>query len=532
MSPAEPIRRRDRRLATWALLPARLATARAAVAAPRVTAAAALLVTAVAAPRVTAAAAPQVTVPVALQETAPAALQVSAAADLRLTAPAALGVERSIDVTVEWAGPPRAALRLLLDGVEVARGPAPRLTAPVALPWPPRRHLLEAQVLDEAGCPRAAAARFLRHPRRAFPVALRVVGQGCDESGPWAWVFAEPPGEPGGGAAEAARVRLLAGRELAGEARGLPARFRLSGRELAAAFLEAEVTSAGSRRATAELVLGVAGPGERIEVARAELRRQLAPRGLLARAPAPAAAVITIDGVPQRLISAEQGEGLPLELGIALDESLSMLPLRAAALELAAESGRRLARAPESRAFLLRFDELTSVSEVPPDGALAADGGPSLGLGATALFDALLEALHELDAGGRRAALVVLTDGCDTASRADADAVIALAAVKGIPVFTLLFDRAPCRFRLTPSKPGDLAPLVDEKGWGQSRHGLERIARASGGRLVRVEGRDDLSAAWRRILDDLDRQTLFVFEPSSPDLDPARAELTFPPSRK
>ena len=70
-----------------------------------------------------------------------------------------------------------------------------------------------------------------------------------------------------------------------------------------------------------------------------------------------------------------------------------------------------------------------------------------------------------------------------------------------------------------------------EEGWGRSRHGLERIARSSGGRLVRVERREDLAAVWRRILGDLERQAVFVFEPSGPEIDPARAEVELPPAR-
>jgi hypothetical protein len=63
--------------------------------------------------------------------------------------------------------------------------------------------------------------------------------------------------------------------------------------------------------------------------------------------------------------------------------------------------------------------------------------------------------------------------------------------------------------------------------WGESRHRLERIARESGGRLFRVAHRRDLSGIWRRILDELARQVVVVFEPSGPEVDPAAVEVTF-----
>lgn len=457
-------------------------------------------------------------------------LAAAASAELRLTVPPALGVERTVEATAETIGTEAVALRILLDGVERARGAAPRLTAPVPLAWPPRPQRLEAEALDATGCPLEVAARFLRHPERSFPVALRLAGAGCDESGPWAWVFARPPA-----GAEISRIRLFAGARDAGKAVSAPAAFRLSGRELAAPFLRVEVESRGAGHATAELLLGVTGPGERIEVRRAELRRILPAPGPLSRREDLAAARVRVDGVLQRLVSAERGEALPIELGVALDDSLSMLPLREAALELAAEAGRELAGRAGSRVFLARFTEearivaVAAPSEPPPPPQLDGEAAP---LGATALFDALLAALHEFDAGGARAALFALTDGCDTASRGGADEVAALATVKGIPIYPLLFDGEPCRIRLPPTRPGDVGAVETERGRGRSRTALERLARASGGRLVRVSGRDDLATTWRRILADLDRQALFVFEPSGPEIDAARAEVTFSPPRR
>lgn len=447
-------------------------------------------------------------------------------AELRLSAPDALGVEREIVAIAEDFGSHAATLRLELDGREVARGPAPRLEARLALAWPPRPQLLEAEARDARGCPHERAARYLRQPARAFPVTLRLTGGGCDESGPWAWIFARAPVDRA-----IARVALWAGERLAGESRSAPATLRLSGRELAESFLRAEVTLDDGRRAEATRALGAAGFGAEVEVRRAQLRRVLPAPGLFGRAPDLAAATVRIGGVAQRLVRAERGAELPLELGLALDDSLSMLPIRQEALALAVETGRRLAVAPGSREFVVRFAAMQRIAAVPAAGGLPAAAEEPLPFGSTALFDTLLVALHEFDAAGERAALLAVTDGCDTWSAGTPEQVARLATAKGIPVYALVYDGEPCRVRAPDAAPDELGRMAVEPGWGTSRLGLERIARASGGELVRVERKEDLSPVWRRILADLDRQAVFVFEPSGPEVDPALAEVEIPPTR-
>ena len=76
--------------------------------------------------------------------------------------------------------------------------------------------------------------------------------------------------------------------------------------------------------------------------------------------------------------------------------------------------------------------------------------------------------------------------------------------------------------------PGE---YITEQGWGRSRFELERIVKDSGGRLVGVARKGDLSPVWRRILADLERQAVFVFEPSGPEIDPAEAEVELPAGR-
>lgn len=463
----------------------------------------------------------------ALAVVATLAVAAPLAAELRLQASSALGVEREIEAVAEDFDPHAARLVLWLDGREVARGPAPRLACRLPLAWPPRPQLLEAEVESATGCPLERTARFLRHPARAFPVALRLTGAGCDESGPWAWVFARPPVDR-----TIARVALRAEDHAVGESRAAPAQFPLSGRDLAAHFLVAEVTLDDGRRAEATHAFGPAGYGDEVEVRRAELRRVLPDPGLFGRAPDLAAATVRVTGVAQRLVRAEQGAELPLELGLALDDSLSMLPFRPEALALAAETGRRLAVAPGSREFLVRFAATQRIVPVAAGGELPAAVEEPLPFGSTALFDSLAVALHEFDAPAERAALIALTDGCDTASAGGAEPVARLAKAKGIPVYALVYDIEPCRVRRPGAAADELGAVVTEPGWGRSRHGLEQIARASGGELVRVAKKEDLSPVWRRILADLERQAVFVFEPSGPGIDPADAEVEIPPGRR
>jgi VWFA-related protein len=115
-------------------------------------------------------------------------------------------------------------------------------------------------------------------------------------------------------------------------------------------------------------------------------------------------------------------EDLPVTVGILVDESQSMGPKRA---EVLSAAGTLIAEGnPRDEVFVLNFNE--TVRRGLPEGTLFSSdirqlntalyrGSPA---GRTALHDAVLDGLNQLERGHRdKKALVVISDGGDNASR-------------------------------------------------------------------------------------------------------------------
>jgi len=475
-------------------------------------------------------------------------------AGLRLLAPRALGTERTLAVSAQATETGVDSLALRLDGREAARGRAPRLDAEVPLAWPPRPQVLEAEARDAQGCPLELELAFLRHPARAFSIELRVTGVGCDEEGPWVRVYARPPvGE------RVARVVVWAGDRQVGVADEVPAHFRLSGHDLAQPFLRAEVRLASGARAEATRLFDRSRFDEIVEVRRGEARRFLPGREKASGGMDAERVHVRWRGRELPVDSVESGTELPLALAIAVDASPSTLDFRERVLELASETARSLAPAGAPGAeppVVVLFSEsaLVTLAQADPEQTTAL--ADSLPFGVTALFDALAVSLHENQAPGRRAALLAVTDGCDTGSATSAAQATEIAQALGVPVFALVFDHEPClervaneaeaeRRRLSaersasrgrPVDPADLharpGSFVRSPGWGASRSALKELCRASGGELYRVAGKDDLSKIWKQILADLERQVVIAYEPSGPDVDPSEVEIEIDPPKR
>ncbi len=477
-------------------------------------------------------------------------------AGLRLLAPRALGAERGILASAQALEEGVTTLAIAIDGSEIAVGPAPRLDAPVPLDWPPRPQILEAEARDAHGCPVELELAFLRYSARSFPVALRVTGVGCDEQGPWARVFAHPPV-----GAIVARVQLFAGDSLVGAANQLPAAFRLTGRDLAEPFLRAEVELVGGGGAEATHLFGGDRFGEVVDVRRGEARRTL-PERRGRRDPIEMKDVrATWRGAPQPVVRVESGAEVPLELAVAVDASPSTSAFRDRVFGLAGETTRALASSAiqeesPNPPLLVLFSDTALVTLASSDPERLTRLADSLPFGVTAMFDALAVSLHEMAAAGRRAALLAVTDGCDTGSASSAAGVSALAQALGIPIYALVFDESPCFERVATEEEAErrrreaarragkglavdpasararVGSIVQSPGWGRTRDELRELCRASGGELFRIAGKDDLSKVWKRILADLERQVVIVYEPSGPEVDPAEVAIEIAPPKR
>ncbi len=198
------------------------------------------------------------------------------------------------------------------------------------------------------------------------------------------------------------------------------------------------------------------------------------------------------DGVPQP-ISLFAQEEWPIRLHVMLDASASM----SVALPVAKRAATRLLRTlrPVDEAEVAQFSRsLTVLQESTSDmeALERAVGAVSLA-GDTALYNALYITLkdqalqHEADEMQRRA-IVVLSDGEDTASMVDDEQLIDLARRAGVVIYTIGL--------LTPPAPGHPGPTVPT-------YVLTALARESGGRAYFPRSLAELDGAYDRIASEL-----------------------------
>ena len=156
---------------------------------------------------------------------------------------------------------------------------------------------------------------------------------------------------------------------------------------------------------------------------------------------------------------------------IVVDTSGSMGPTGiAAARDAATAYAARVA--PDVRVGLVGFADRPRTITAPTTdrSALSAGLGRLRSSGETALYDAVVVAVRTAGRGG---AVVVLSDGADTVSRAHLTATLTAVRASGARVSTVAFRTA-----------------------DSSRGPLDQIARAGGGRVVAVGGARSLAAAF------------------------------------
>ncbi len=254
---------------------------------------------------------------------------------------------------------------------------------------------------------------------------------------------------------------------------------------------------------------------------------------------------------PQRVVRVVGGAEDPLELGIAVDRSASMHatfePMRAAALQLVDQ-----AVSDEDRLFAVAFsNETRLLAEGRGEAArviAALPSSPELGNRPTALFSALNSALRLFENADARAALIVVSDGCDTAGDlASASTVGRRARDLAIPIFLLMPDRNVCQNTLCQqdaagkweckpeasptllqgesremfnpaARPSALTESSLAGGATEERDRFTGLISAHGGGDFVVNDPEDWERAMKRISERLGRQWTVVFEPSSDEV--------------
>jgi VWFA-related protein len=203
------------------------------------------------------------------------------------------------------------------------------------------------------------------------------------------------------------------------------------------------------------------------------------------------------DGIRQDL-SIFRHEDIPISMVLVLDTSASMDEKLSQAQTAAVRFVRTLR--PQDNAQVMQFNDRTTVlQEFTPDHAKLEDAVKRTeASGPTALHNALYVALKDLNklkkAGElRRRAIVLLSDGEDTASLVNDEQVLELARKTEIAIYAI---------SLRPD-----TPLSREReGQGRARYFLTALARDTGGQVYFPDRLSDLDSVYTRIASDLRSQ--------------------------
>jgi Ca-activated chloride channel family protein len=212
--------------------------------------------------------------------------------------------------------------------------------------------------------------------------------------------------------------------------------------------------------------------------------------------------VVFEDGVPQA-IAAFTGERVPVSLGILLDVSDSMFGERMTHARQSLERFLVDLLRPEDEVFLTAFNHRPEMiarwTRDPRTLRGSFDGVKPWG--GTALYDAVLASVAPFTARHHaRAALLVISDGADTAS--DATLVATTDRLRRSDPFVYAIaidsrDRAPINTRVQPEA-------------------LRALTDPTGGYTAIIHDSTELPAATERIADELNAQYTIGFTPSRP----------------
>ncbi len=408
--------------------------------------------------------------------------------------------------------PQIAVVEFLLDGEEAGRSNRPPFEARIELADPPREHTIEVKAYGARGA-YAGSDRIVLN-RLDPPFAVRIAGI-----------------SPSPGAGKQA-VMVEAGISVP-RAETLERVEIYRTEQLVAAFddFEGEAGPSGVRNVSADVPTSGVSPQDFVRVvARLGDGRELEDVELLQNAEFsseidvqlvqlqvlivdrggnPVAGLrpedfeVREDGEPRQVDKLYVSNDVPLSLGLAIDSSGSMEPIWrqtnvvAGAFFNGALTGR-------DQAFLVDFDStLRLVQPLTGSKPLLARGLDRLyPQGNTALYDAILFSLLQYgDAPGRRA-LVVVTDGFDSDSRADPTRTIDFGKRLGVPVYVVAMRSL--GFGPTTMEDANL------------RNSMRLITGATGGRLFQIESIDQMANVFDHIEEELRRQYVLTYYSERP----------------
>jgi Ca-activated chloride channel family protein len=198
------------------------------------------------------------------------------------------------------------------------------------------------------------------------------------------------------------------------------------------------------------------------------------------------------DGAIQKIESFEYVKNLPLTLGVLIDTSASMLESLPEA-QAAALAFLDFSIGQKDRAFTVSFDNepylLTKLTN-RKDRVFRSLAGLRAE-GSTALYDAIIYGLYQFTGVKGKKALVVLSDGKDTASKFDYETLVEYVKKAGISIYGIGLKIS----------GADL----------EVKYKLNKLAQATGGQTFYVDSAKNLEAVYRQINDDLRSQYMLTY---------------------
>ena len=206
------------------------------------------------------------------------------------------------------------------------------------------------------------------------------------------------------------------------------------------------------------------------------------------------------DGQPQAPVRFERVRDLPIRAGLLLDVSASM----AESLELAQQAALSFFTetiGSKDRAALITFNDRPQLV-VKLTNELLELGGGLAGLKAergTALYDSIVFGLYYFNGLKGQRALIVLSDGKDESSEFDFPQTLDFARRAGVTLYTI--------------------GLSLERGDGEARKALEKLAEETGGRAYFAAAAEELSPIYQAIEEELRSQYLLVYQSTNAKAD-------------
>jgi VWFA-related protein len=216
------------------------------------------------------------------------------------------------------------------------------------------------------------------------------------------------------------------------------------------------------------------------------------------------------NGVPQQITEVAY-EKLPIDVTVLLDVSASVTgpvldDLRRALHQL------RTDLRPSDRMRLIAFNmglrRLVDFDE--PAAAIDAALASAQGTGSSAVFDSLAVALASPAPSGRRHLVVLFTDGRDSSSILDAEALLDVARHTTPTVAVILGSRS-------VNSQASLLRTSSPLGGATVGAVSERIAGETGGFVTTVDPGEDLTSRFRRVLEEFRSSYVLYFTPTGVD---------------